>query len=145
MFVRERFYIFFIAWLVTIYFFYKEFLLISFDPILAATLRIPASFFRYLLLVLIAVTIVTSLQVVGITLALAMFITPAATASLLTNRLPPMMGIAAGIGAFSGIAGLYLSFYMNIASGAAIVLVATLIFMLTFSFAPSRGRVWQMT
>ncbi|MEM7111191.1 MAG: metal ABC transporter permease [Chloroflexota bacterium] len=131
------------AVLLTVYLFYKEFLLISFDPILAATLRLPASFFRYLLLVLIAVTIVTSLQVVGITLALAMFITPAATASLLTRRLPPMMGIAAGIGAFSGIAGLYLSFYMNIASGAAIVLVATLLFLITFSFAPGRGRVWR--
>ncbi len=131
------------AVLLTVYFFYKEFLLISFDPILAATLRLPASFFRYLLLVLISVTIVTSLQVVGITLALAMFITPAATASLLTRRLPSMMAISAGVGAFSGIAGLYLSFYMNIASGAAIVLVATLIFIITFSLAPGRGRVWR--
>jgi ABC-type Mn2+/Zn2+ transport system permease subunit len=130
--------------LLTVYFFYKEFLLISFDPILAATLRLPTSFFRYLLLVLIAVTIVTSLQVVGITLALAMFITPAAAASLLTRRLPTMMGIAAGIGAFSGIAGLYLSFYMNIASGAAVVLVATLLFLVIFTFAPGRGLVWRL-
>jgi ABC-type Mn2+/Zn2+ transport system permease subunit len=131
------------AVLLTVYLFYKEFLLISFDPILAATLRLSASFFRYLLLVLIAVTIVTSLQVVGITLALAMFITPAAAASLLTRRLPPMMGIAAGIGAFSGIAGLYLSFYLNIASGAAVVLVATLLFLIIFTFAPGRGFVWR--
>ena len=132
------------AVLLTVYLFYKEFLLISFDPILAATLRLPASFFRYLLLVLIAVTIVTSLQVVGITLALAMFITPAAAASLLTQRLPPMMGIAAGIGAFSSIAGLYLSFYLNIASGAAVVLVATLLFLVIFIFAPGRGLVWRL-
>lgn len=131
------------AVLLTVYFFYKEFLLITFDPILATTLRLPTTFFRYLLLVLIAVTIVTALQVVGIALALAMFITPAATASLLTRRLPSMMGIAAGIGAFSGIAGLYLSFYMNIASGAAIVLVATLLFLITFSFAPGRGLAWR--
>jgi ABC-type Mn2+/Zn2+ transport system permease subunit len=129
--------------LLTVYLFYKEFLLISFDPILAATLRLPVSFFHYLLLILIAVTIVTSLQVVGITLALAMFITPAAAASLLTRRLPSMMGIAAGIGAFSGVAGLYLSFYMNIASGAAVVLVATLLFLIIFTFAPGRGFVWR--
>lgn len=129
--------------LLTVYLFYKEFLLISFDPILAATLRLPATFFRYLLLVLIAVTIVTALQVVGIALALAMFITPAAAASLLTRRLPSMMVIAAGIGAFSGIAGLYLSFYLNIASGAAVVLVATLLFLVTFIFAPGRGVVWR--
>jgi ABC-type Mn2+/Zn2+ transport system permease subunit len=129
--------------LLTVYLFYKEFLLISFDPILAATLRLPATFFRYLLLVLIAVTIVTALQVVGIALALAMFITPAAAASLLTRRLPSMMVIAAGIGAFSGIAGLYLSFYLDIASGAAVVLVATLLFLVTFIFAPGRGVVWR--
>jgi ABC-type Mn2+/Zn2+ transport system permease subunit len=129
--------------LLTIYLFYKEFLLISFDPILAATLRLPVSFFRYLLLILIAVTIVTSLQVVGITMALAMFITPAAAASLLTRRLTPMMGIAAGIGAFSSVAGLYLSFYLNIASGAAVVLVATLLFLIVFTFAPGRGLVWR--
>ena len=132
------------AVLLTVYFFYKEFLLISFDPILAATLRLPASFFRYLLLILIAVTIVTSLQVVGITLALAMFITPAAAASLLTRRLPPMMGIAAMIGAFSGIAGVYLSFYLNIASGAAVVIVATLLFLTIFIFAPGRGLIWRL-
>lgn len=131
------------AVLLTVFLFYKEFLLISFDPTLAATLRLPASLFRYLLLVLIAVTIVAALQVVGIALALAMFITPAATASLLTHRLPPMMVIAAAIGVFSGIAGLYLSFYLNIASGAAVVLVATLIFLVTFFFAPARGLVWR--
>ena len=131
------------AVLLTVFLFYKEFLLISFDPILATTLRLPTTFFRYLLLVLIAVTIVTALQVVGIALALAMFITPAAAASLLTRRLPSMMGIAAGIGAFSGIVGLYLSFYLNIASGAAVVLVATLLFLIIFTFAPGRGFIWR--
>ena len=129
--------------LLTIYAFYKEFLVLSFDPVLAVTLRLPTTFLRYLLLVLIAVTIVTALQVVGIALMLAMFVTPAATASLLTRRLPTMMGVAAGIGAFSGVAGLYASFYLNVASGAAVVLVASLIFLLVFLFAPERGIVWH--
>jgi len=129
--------------LLTIYAFYKEFLVLSFDPVLAVTLRLPTTFLRYLLLVLIAVTIVTALQVVGIALMLAMFVTPAATASLLTRRLPAMMGVAAGVGAFSGIAGLYASFYLNVASGAAVVLVASLIFALAFLFAPERGIVWR--
>jgi ABC-type Mn2+/Zn2+ transport system permease subunit len=129
--------------LVTIFLFYKEFLVISFDPILAVTLRLPTTFFRYLLLVLIAVTIVTALQVVGIALMLAMFVTPAATASLLTRRLPTMMAVSAGIGAVSGVVGLYASFYLNVASGAAVVLVATLIFTLVFLLAPGRGLVWQ--
>jgi ABC-type Mn2+/Zn2+ transport system permease subunit len=110
---------------------------------LAVTLRLPTTFLRYLLLVLIAVTIVTALQVVGIALMLAMFVTPAATASLLTRRLPTMMAVSAGIGAVSGVVGLYASFYLNVASGAAVVLVATLIFTLVFLLAPGRGLVWQ--
>jgi ABC-type Mn2+/Zn2+ transport system permease subunit len=56
-----------------------------------------------------------------------------------------MMAIAALIGAFSGIAGLYASFYLNVASGAAVVLVATTIFALVFLFAPGRGIVWRRT
>ena len=129
--------------LLTIFFFYKEFLVISFDPVLATTLRLPARFLHYLLLILIAVTIVVALQVVGIALMLAMFVTPAAAASIVTRRLPTMMATAAFIGALSGVAGLYLSFYLNIASGAAVVLVATLIFLVIFLFAPKRGYVWQ--
>lgn len=129
--------------LATIFFFYKEFLVVSFDPVLAVTLRLPITFLRYLLLVLIAVTIVTALQVVGIALMLAMFVTPAATASLLTHRLPAMMAVSATIGALSGVVGVYVSFYLNVASGAAVVLVATLIFLLVFLFAPARGFIWQ--
>ena len=129
--------------LLTIFFFYKEFLVISFDPVLATTLRLPANFLRYLLLILIAVTIVVSLQVVGIALMMAMLVTPAASASLLTRRLPPMMAIAAVIGTVASVSGLYASYYLDIASGPAIVLVATLIFGLVFVFAPGRGIAWQ--
>jgi manganese/iron transport system permease protein len=129
--------------LLTIFFFYKEFLVISFDPVLATTLRLPTNFLRYLLLILIAVTIVVSLQVVGIALMMAMLVTPAAAASLLTRRLPPMMAIAAVIGTVASVSGLYASYYLDIASGPAIVLVATLIFGLVFVFAPGRGIAWQ--
>ena len=79
--------------------FYKEFLVISFDPVLAQILRIPDQVFRYLLLVMLAVTVVISLQTVGVGLMVAMLVTPAATASLLTRRLPVMMGVAALCGA----------------------------------------------
>lgn len=128
----------------TVYLFYKEFLIMSFDEILATTLRLPTTFLRYLLLILIAITIVAALQVVGIALMLAMFVTPAATASLVTRRLPTMMGLAALIGAFSGIVGVYVSFYLNVASGAAVVLVATLIFLLVFVWVNGRGRIRKM-
>lgn len=122
---------------------YKELLVTSFDMVLAATLRLPAELLRNLMLILIALTIVVSLQTVGVGLVAAMLVTPAATAYLLTKRLPVMMLLAAGIGAFSGLAGLYLSFYANIASGAAVVLVATMVFLVAFLFAPRRGIVWQ--
>ncbi len=129
--------------LLLVFLFYKELLVISFDAILAKTLRLPTTFLRYLLLMLIAITIVVALQVVGIALMLAMFVTPAATASLLTRRLPAMMAVAAAIGATAGVIGLYASFYLNIASGPAIVLVITLIFILVFLFSPRQGLLWQ--
>jgi len=120
--------------LLLIFAFYKEFLVLSFDPILAATLRLPKNFLHYLLLILIAITIAVSMQTVGVALMVAMLVTPAATAYLLTKRLPTMMGIAAAIASFSGIAGLYFSYYLGIASGAAIVLTATAIFALVWGF-----------
>ena len=127
----------------TIVLLYKEFLVISFDPVLAATMRLPAELLRNLMLILLALTIVVSLQTVGVGLVAAMLVTPGATAFLLTRRLPTMMVIAALIGAFSSIAGLYVSFYVNVASGAAVVLIATAIFLLAFLFAPQRGVAWN--
>ncbi len=128
--------------LLTIVALFKELLIISFDPILAATLRLPSAVLDYLLLVLIAVTIVVSLQTVGVALMVAMLVTPAATAYLLTRRLAAMMSLAAFTGALSGVLGLYISYYASVASGAAIVLVCTFFFVLALLFAPRRGLVW---
>ncbi len=122
---------------------FKEFLVVSFDPVLAATLRLPTEFLRNVLLILLALTVVVSMQTVGVGLVAAMLVTPAATAYLLTRRLVPMMLIAAAIGAFSSVAGLYVSFYVNVASGAAVVLIATLIFLVAFLFAPRQGVLWR--
>ncbi|MEM7033919.1 MAG: metal ABC transporter permease [Chloroflexota bacterium] len=123
---------------------YKEFLVMSFDPLLATTLRLPTTFLRYLLLLLIAITIVLSLQAVGIVLVTAMLVTPAAAAYLLTRRLPMMMALAATIGAASGVTGLYLSFYVNIASGPAIVLVCTAFFLIALLFSPHQGLIKRL-
>jgi ABC-type Mn2+/Zn2+ transport system permease subunit len=111
--------------LLVVWAFYKEFVVISFDPTHAASLRLPAEPLRYLLLILIAVTVVVSLKTIGAGLMTAMLITPAASGHLLTRRLSHMMLIAALIGVGSAIVGLYLSYYISIASGAAIVLVTT--------------------
>jgi manganese/iron transport system permease protein len=128
--------------LVAVVLLYKELLVVSFDPILAATLRLPTGALNYLLLLLIALTVVVSLQTVGVGLVVAMLVTPAATAYLLTRRLWHMMILGAIIGAVSAVVGLYLSFYVNIASGAAVVLVCTAFFAVAFLFAPRRGVLW---
>ncbi len=112
--------------------FYKEFLVLSFDPIFAATLRLPVRLLDFLMLILIAVTIVVSLQAVGVALMVAMLVTPAATAYLLTKRLPVMMALAAVFASISGVVGLYISYYWSIASGSAIVLVCTALFGLVW-------------
>ncbi len=118
---------------------YKPFLVVSFDPIMASTLRLPVQFLRILLLVLLAMTIVVSMQTVGVGLVAAMLVTPGATAYLLTRRLPAMMMMAALLGALSGVVGLYASYYFNIASGSTIVLTATAFFVLAYIFSPRKG------
>ena len=120
--------------LVVIFAFYKEFMTLSFDTVLAATLRLPVGMLNNLLLALIAVTVAVSLQTVGVALMVAMLVTPAATAYLLTHSLSRMMMLAALFASLSGVIGLYLSYYLSIASGAAIVLVATTFFMLTLGW-----------
>ncbi|MGJ3239490.1 MAG: metal ABC transporter permease [Anaerolineae bacterium] len=118
--------------LVTVILLYKEFLIISFDLSLAHTLKLPVETLRITLLVLIAITIVASLQAVGIALMLALLITPAATARLIVNRMQPMILISALIGIVSGIIGFYVSYYLDIPSGASIVLTMSAIFGVVF-------------
>jgi manganese/iron transport system permease protein len=118
---------------------YRPFLLITFDPVLAATLRLPIEFFRILFLILMAITIVLSLQAIGVALVTAMLVTPAATAYLLTRRFPSMIALSAVCGAVSGVVGMYASYYWNIVSGSAVVLAATVLFLLSFLFSPKSG------
>src|SRR5215213_3161434 len=126
--------------LLVIFAFYKEFMTLSFDPILATTLRLPVGTLNNLLLALIAVTVAVSLQTVGVALMVAMLITPAATAYLLTRRLSEMMLLGTVFASLSGVIGLYLSYYLSIASGAAIVLTATFFFLIAFVWKKIRAR-----
>ena len=129
--------------LLLVFAFYKEFLVMSFDPVLAATLRLPVRLLDYLLMVLIAIAIVVSLQTVGVALMVAMLVTPAAAAYLLTRRLPVMMVLAAAIAAFSGVVGLYLSYYLNVASGSASVLTCTAVFAMVWAGTTIKGRRFE--
>lgn len=124
--------------------FYKEFLIISFDPTLSQTLRLPGEALRFLLLILLALTVVINLQSVGIALVAAMLVTPAATARFFVHRLHHMMLLAALIAVVGNIIGMYLMWHLKVAPSAAIVLTLTAIFIVTFLFAPHKGYVWTL-
>lgn len=119
----------------------RELTIIAFDQTFASATGVNVWLIDQLFLVLLALAIVISLQTVGNILVLAMLVTPAATARLLTDRLRWMVVLSSGIGALSGVAGLYFSFHFNIASGASVVLVATAAFLLVYLFSPKTGIV----
>ncbi len=121
--------------------FHKELELTSFDPTHAEVIGLQADRLRYMLLILLSLTVVTSIQVVGVVLTSAMLVTPAAAAALVTNRLPRMMVIASIIAVASGVAGLYISFYQNVSSGAAIVLMCTLFFGVAWVVRIVKARI----
>ncbi|MEC3885560.1 metal ABC transporter permease [Halobacillus sp. HZG1] len=130
--------------LAAVYLFYKELLVTSFDETMGAAYGLPVRLIHYFLMTLLTMGTVASLQTVGIVLVVAMLITPAAAAYLLTDRLWVMIFLASGIGVLSSVIGLYFSFTYNLASGATIVIAATAIFVLVFLFSPKHGWLWRM-
>ena len=120
---------------------FKEFQLATFDPVLAHMLGKRPELLRFTMLILLSLTIVASLKTVGVGLVAALLVTPAATAYLLTRRLSTMMAVSAAVGVLASVVGLYLSYYLDIASGAAVVLVATAAFLAAYVAAPRRGLI----
>lgn len=118
---------------------YKELLFYTFDPLGAQAAGLPVNLLNFGLMVLIALTIVASLTAVGVILVLALLITPGATAYLLVKRLNQMMILGAVIGIVASISGMYISYFFNLPSGPAIVLVASAFFTLALLFSPSQG------
>ena len=120
---------------------YKELFFVAFDPVMAEASGLPVGLLQYLLLAMIGVTVVVAMRAVGIVLVVAMLVTPAATASLLTRRFHRIMLLGALLSALASLLGLYLSFYANVASGGAIVLVSTTIFLLVLGYTSLRARL----
>lgn len=118
---------------------YKELLFYTFDKLGAQAVGLPVSVLDFSLMILIGMTIVASLKAVGVILVLSLLITPAATAYLLVTRLHHMMFLGVGFGILSSISGMYISYFYNLPSGPAIVLVATGLFILAFLFSPTQG------
>lgn len=120
---------------------YRPLLLYTFDPQQAQALGFNTSLIHYGLILLLTLTIVASLETVGIILVVAMLITPGATAHLLTDRFPTMLAISVGVGVISAVVGLVLSVSLDVASGGAIVLVASSLFVVALLAAPKHGLV----
>ncbi len=118
---------------------YKELLFYTFDPLGAQAAGLPVHLLNFGLMVLIALTIVASLKAVGVVLVLALLITPGATAYLLVKRLHQMMILGAVIGVVASVSGMYLSYFLNLPSGPAIVLVVSGFFVLALLFSPTQG------
>ena len=121
----------------------RDLLLYCFDPNHARTIGLPVRVLHYGLLVLLSLTIVASLKAVGIILVIAMLIGPGATAYLLTDSFERMLAIAIAIATFSAAVGTIVSFHIDGATGACIVLTQAMIFALVFLFAPKRGILRQ--
>jgi manganese/iron transport system permease protein len=125
--------------LIVIVLLYKELLFYTFDPIGAQAAGLPVNKLNFGLMLLIALTIVASMKTVGVILVLSLLITPGATAYLLVKRLHEVMILGALVGVISSISGMYLSYFYNLPSGPAIVLVASGLFLLALLFSPRHG------
>lgn len=125
--------------LLVVFLLYKELLFYTFDPLGAQAAGLPVNQLNFGLMLLIALTIVASMKTVGVILVLSLLITPGATAYLLVKRLHEVMILGAVIGIASSISGMYLSYFYNLPSGPAIVLVVSGLFVLSLLFSPSNG------
>ena len=125
--------------LVAIFLFYKELLFYTFDRTGAQAIGLPVNGIHLGMMVMITLTIITSMQVVGVILVIALLVGPALTAYLLTQELHQMMGVGAAIGVVSSLSGIYISYYNNLPSGPAIVLVSSSLFLIVFVGTMLRG------
>jgi ABC-type Mn2+/Zn2+ transport system permease subunit len=116
-----------------------DLLLFCFDPGHARSVGLNPKTLSYVMLILLSMTIVASLQAVGVILVVAMLVTPGCVGFLLTDRFPRMLMVAVGTAVFASLAGVYISFFLNASTGACIVLSQALIFLLALIFAPKRG------
>ena len=129
--------------LVLLLIFWKDLLLIFFDETQAITVGLSPLFYKVLFFTLLSACVVAALQTVGAILVIAMVITPGATAYLLTDKFKTLIKIAVALGAINGFVGVYLSYYLDGATGGVIVTLQTLLFLLAFLFSPKYGLMSQ--
>ena len=119
----------------------RDFTLFAFDPSHANAIGISTRWLSVLLLGLLALTVVVALQAVGIVLVVAMLITPGATAYLLTRRFGRMLALAVLVTAIAAVLGIYLSYYLDVSTGGAVVVSQSILFLLAYLFGGRGGVV----
>ena len=127
--------------LVLLLLFWKDLILIFFDETQAITVGLSPVFYKVLFFTLLSACVVAALQTVGAILVIAMVVTPGATAYLLTDKFNRLLIIAVLLGAGTSAVGVYLSYYLDGATGGVIVCLQTLLFLMAFLFAPKYGLV----
>lgn len=129
--------------LVSVVVFYRYLFVSTFQPVVAETMGVPVQLIHYFLMLLLSFAVVASLQTVGVILVVAMLITPAATALLLSDRLERVLVLAAGIGLFSAVLGLVLAILFNTTPGPAMAITATMLYLFTVMFSPKKGLFFR--
>jgi manganese/iron transport system permease protein len=130
-----------IAVLACVIIFYRELIFYCFDPLASKAMGLPVHFIHFGLMAGITLTIIASMQSVGVVLVVSLLTGPAATAYLLVKELHLMMSLGAMIGIIASVSGMYVSYYQNVPSGSAIVLIISGLFLLALLFSPSQGVI----
>lgn len=125
--------------LVLVRLFYKELLFYTFNPLGAQAMGLPVNAIQLGLVSVITITVIASMQAVGVVLVISLLVGPSITAYLLVKELHQMMGLGAVFGVISSMAGMYISYYYNVPSGPSIVLVVCGLFLLAMFLSPSQG------
>jgi manganese/zinc/iron transport system permease protein len=129
----------------SVWLFFKEFAIIAFDENFARSIGFPVRLLELVLTTLTVLAVVTGIQAIGVVLMAAMLITPAAAARFWTDKLKVMIWLAAGLGAFSGLVGAYISYVApSMPTGPWIVMVISMIAVLSFFLAPGKGILFRM-
>ncbi len=128
-----------IAVLACVIIFYRELIFYCFDPLASKAMGLPVHFIHFGLMAGITLTIIASMQSVGVVLVVSLLTGPAATAYLLVKELHLMMLLGALFGVIASVSGMYISYYQNVPSGSAIVLIISGLFLLALLFSPSQG------
>ncbi|HZA25112.1 MAG TPA: metal ABC transporter permease [Dehalococcoidia bacterium] len=130
---------------VVLFFGYKLFLFTTFDPEVARFYGVPTGWVDAMFSLVLAATIVVSMQVLGVTLIAAAIVIPPIVARLLTDSFKTMILLSSAIGAFCGLGGIYLSFYVDVSSGASVVLFSALLFVVALVYSNLKGKLSLVT